>query len=178
MKHIFWIGTLLLIFVSVSAQGQTANPAAPLELKKLDVWAGDWALSGTAKDKPDSPAYKVVWRLHERWILNGYFLQVHQTWKGNDQVLQGLEMLGYDRAKKVYTDYGFGSDGSTWFLTASFHNNTMTESGISKGPNGEPMKCRMTWAFTNRGSALSGTQVCETNGSRWTAVSVRGTKIK
>ena len=172
------IGMLILVSVAVCAQAQSSKPTPPPQLRKLNDWVGDWVLSGTAKDKPGKPEYKVVWRLHERWILNGFFLEVHQTWKGNGQEQRALEILSYDTGRKIYTDYGFGSDGSKWFLTATFKGATMIESGETKGPDGELTKCQMTWVFRNHASALSGTEACEEKGVRWKAVDVRGTKSK
>jgi len=170
------IGTFILIFIAVCAQGQSSSPTPPPELKKLDLWVGNWALSGTAKDAPEGPEYKVHWHLHEHWILNGFFMQVDQTWRGNGQEQRGLEILSYDAGKKSYSDSGFGSDGSTWSLTATFKNETMIESGETKGPGGEITKCHMTWVFSKHGMGLFGTEICEKNGVRWNAVDVRGTK--
>ncbi len=170
------IGTLILVSVAVCAQAQSSKPTSPPELKKLNAWIGDWVLSGTAKDKPGGPEYKVNWRLHERWILNGFFLEVHQIWKGDGQEQRALEILSYNSGKKIYVDSGFGSDGSKWSLTATFQGATMIENGETKGPDGETTKCQMTWMFRNHGTGLSGTEVCEKNGVRWKAVDVTGTK--
>jgi hypothetical protein len=120
----------------------------------------------------------VRWRLHEHWILNGFFMQADQTWKGNGQELRYMEILSYDADQKIYTDSGFGSDGSTWSLTATFKGETMIESGKTKGPDGEVTKCQMTWVFGENGTDLSGTEICEKNGVRWKAVDVRGTKSR
>src|SRR5262245_52151971 len=105
------ISVMLLTLVAGSAQGQSLNPAPPPELKKWNIWVGDWALSGTAKDTPTGPEYKVDWSLHERWILGGFFVQVDQTWRANGQELHSLEILSYDPIKKVHASSGFSSDG-------------------------------------------------------------------
>lgn len=170
-------GALLLALVAASAHaGPTPGP--PPELKKLDVWVGTWSLSGTAKDQPNEREYPVLWRLREHWVLNGFFLQVAQTWRGNGQILNNLEMLSYDPTRKIYTDLGFGSDGSTWSLTATFSGATMIERGESKGTDGAMTRCRMAWVFSNDGTSVSGTQRCEKNGARWQALKVAGTKSK
>lgn len=168
------IGLMLLMFVAGSAEGQTPPP----ELKKWDVWVGDWALSGTAKDTPTGPEYKVDWYLHEHWILSGFFMQVDQTWEGNGQKLQSMEILSYDPIKKIHTSSGFSSDGSTWTLTATFDNSTTIEDGETRSPDGELTRCQTTWVFSSDRMAVSGTQECEQNGVRWTAFNVRGTKSK
>lgn len=172
------VGLFILIWIAVCAHGQPAKSTPPPELRKLNVWVGDWVLSGMAKDAPGGREYQVDWRLHEHWILNGSFLQVDQTWKGDGQESRALEMLFYDAARKTYTDSGFGSDGSTWSLTATFRNHTMVESGATAGSDGRITRCEMTWQFSKQGTALSGTEVCEQNGARWTAIDVRGTKSR
>jgi hypothetical protein len=167
-----------LIFAAASAQGQSSGPTRPAELEKWDVWAGDWSLSGKAKDSPAGPEYKVDWHLHEHWILGGFFMQVDQTWKGNGPELHSLEILSFDPVRKIHTVSGFSSDGSTWSLTANFEGAMLVENGESRGPGGELTKCQTTWNFSDDRRALSGTQECEQNGVRWTAIDVRGTKSK
>lgn len=170
------ISIMLLMFLATSAQAQYSSPTPPPELKKWDVWIGDWALSGTAKDTPTGHEYNVKWSLHERWILGGFFVQVDQTWKGDGQVLHSLEILSYDPIKKIHTSSGFSSDGSTWTLTATFDGATVTEQSASNGPDGQATTCHTTWIFSSDRKSLSGTQECEQNGVRWTAIRVNGTK--
>lgn len=170
------IGVVLLLFATVSVYGQSSAPTPPPELKKWDIWIGDWALSGTARDAPSTPEYKVNWSLHERWVLGGFFVQVDQTWKGNGQELHAVEMLSYDTARHLHTDSGFSSDGATWNLTARFDRNTTIEDGTSAGPDGLPTTCHTTFVFTADRQALSGTQECQHRGVRWTAFRVTGRK--
>jgi hypothetical protein len=167
-----------LIFAAASAQGQSSSATRPPDLEKWDVWAGDWSLSGKAKDSPTAPEYKVDWYLHERWILDGFFMQVDQTWKGNGPELHSLEILSFDPVRKIHTVSGFSSDGSTWSLTAVFKGAMVVENGESRAPDGGLTKCQMTWTFSDDRMALSGTQQCEENGVRWTAIDVSGRKSK
>jgi Protein of unknown function (DUF1579) len=172
------ISIMLLMFVTAFVQAQSSNRMPPPELKKWGAWIGNWALSGNAKDTPTGPEYRVDWYLHEHWILNGFFVQVDQTWKGNGQELHSLEILSYDPVKKIHTSSGFSSDGSTWVLTATFDDATTIEVVEAAGPTGQITNCRTTWVFSNDGMALSGTQECEQNGLRWKSFSVEGTKSK
>lgn len=133
-------------------------------------------MSGTAKDTPAGPEYKVKWSLHERWILGGFFVQVDQIWQGNGQELHALEILSYDLIKKVHTISGFSSDGSTWALTAKFDNATVAEEGIAKDPDRPAPTCHTSWVFSADRKNLSGTQDCEQMGVRWKAWRVNGTK--
>ena len=172
------ISIILPGLVSTCAYGQSSTPTPPPELKKWDVWIGDWNLSGTAKDTPTGPEYKVNWHLHEHWILNGFFVQVDQTWKGNGQELHSMEILSYDPVKKVHTVSGFSGDGWSWALTATFDKTTTTEEGVATGPDGAMVTSRIEWQFSSDGKVLSGTLQSEQNGVRWTAFTVNGTKSR
>ena len=68
------VGTLCVMLAATGIQAQDQKPTPPPELKKLDVWIGDWTLSGTARDLPDRPEYNLHWSLHEHWVLNGFFM--------------------------------------------------------------------------------------------------------
>jgi hypothetical protein len=170
------IGTLFPMLSAVHAQAQARRPTPPAELRKLDVWIGSWELSGTARDQPADPEYNLHWQLHEHWILDGFFMQVDQTWEGGGQSTHALELLSYDQGKKIYADSGFASDGSTWSLTATFRGSTMIERGETLAPDGTTTRCRMTWVFSDDGMSVSGTEECDKSGVRWKAVEVKGTK--
>jgi hypothetical protein len=172
------ISMMVLMFVSMSAHGQSASPTPPPELKKWDVWIGDWKLSGMAKDTPTGPEYQVDWYLHEHWILGGFFVQVDQTWEANGPNLHSMEILSYDPVKKIHNVSGFSSDGWTWALTATFDKTKTTEEGVATGPDGAIITSRTDWEFSPDGKALSGTQQSEQNGVRWTVFTVKGTKSK
>ena len=172
------ISMTILRFVGTSADAQSSSTTPPPELKKWDVWIGNWKLSGIAKDTPTGPEYKVNWYLHEHWILGGFFVQVDQTWKGNGQELHAMEILSYDPVRKIHTVAGFSGDGWTWALTATFDKTKTTEEGVATGPDGAIVTSRIEWEFSSDGKALSGTQQTEQNGVRWTAFTVKGTKSK
>jgi hypothetical protein len=174
-------GTLTIVKIDPRASWTNPfrlDPVPPAELKKWDVWVGDWTLSGTAKDTPTGPEYKVNWYLHEHWIANGFFVQVDQTWKGNGQEFNNVEILSYDPIKKIHTVSGFSGDGWSWVLTATFDETTTTEEGVATGPDGAVATSRTDWQFSSDGKALSGTQQSEENGVRWTAFTVKGTKSR
>ncbi len=174
-------GTLTIVKIDPRASWTNPfrlNPVPPAELKKWDAWVGDWTLSGTAKDTPTGPEYKVNWYLHEHWIANGFFVQVDQTWKGNGQEFNNVEILSYDPIKKIHTVSGFSGDGWSWVLTATFDKTTTIEEGVATGPDGAVATSRTDWQFSSDGKALSGTQQSEENGVRWTAFTVKGTKSR
>ena len=172
------VSIILSGLANACADGQASAPTPPAEVKKWEVWVGDWNLSGTAKDTPTGPECKVNWHLHEHWILNGFFVQVDQTWQSNGQELHSMEILSYDSIKKVHTVSGFSGDGWTWGLTASFNKTITTEEGVARGLDGAIVTSRTSWEFSSDGKALSGTQQSEQNGIRWTAFTVKGTKSR
>jgi len=168
--------SLLAGLVNTCVYGQSSAPTPPPEIKKWEVWIGDWNLSGIAKDTPTGPEYKVNWHLHKHWVLNGFLVQVDQTWQSKGQELHSMEILSYDPVKKVHTVSGFSDDGWTWALTATFNKATTTEEGVAKGPDGATVTSRTDWQFSSDGKELSGTQQSGQNGIRWTAFTVKGTK--
>jgi hypothetical protein len=172
------VSLMILMFVAVAAVGQSSNPKPAPELRQEDVWVGDWTCSGTAKDTPTGPEYKVDWQMHSHWILGGFFLESNSTWKGSGKKLQWLEIGCYDPIKRIHVLSGFGSDGTTWVLTATFDNETSVESGTTTDPNGTLTNFRNTFIFSSDRMAVSGTEESEQNGVRWTSFQVKGTKSK
>ena len=172
------VSIMLLILAVAAAEGQSATPRPSPEVKKWDVWAGDWVLSGTSKDSPTGAEYKVDWTIQGHWFLGGFFVEDDQVWKGNGAEVHFKEILYYDPIKKALANAGFGSDGSTWAQTVTFDNETSTEDGIVTTPDGEVLTCRNTWVFSNNRMAVTGVQECEQKGVRWTALRVKGTKSK
>ena len=126
------LSIILVLLVNICVYGQSSAPTPPPEIKKWEVWIGDWNLSGIAKDTPTGPEYKVNWHLHKHWVLNGFLVQVDQTWQSKGQELHSMEILSYDPVKKVHTVSGFSDDGWTWALTATFNKATTTEEGVER----------------------------------------------
>jgi hypothetical protein len=172
------VGVMLLMLVVVAAAGQSSTPKPAPELKKWDTRVGDWSATGTAKDTPTGPEYKVEWHTHCHWILGGFFLETDYTWKGNGVELQMLEIGSYDPVKKIHTVSGFDSSGATWTSTVTFDKDTSFESYTLQGPDGKAMPCRETWIMSSNGMSNSGTAECEINGVRWTNFKVTETKSK
>jgi len=103
-------------------------------------------------------------------------MQVDQIWKGIGPQVHSLEILSFDPVRKIHTVAGFSSDGSTWYLTATFNGRVVIEKGESRGPDGVLTRCQTTWVFSDALTALSGSQECAQNGVRWKAIDVRGRK--
>ncbi len=179
MKCILPAVSLMILMFVVAAHGQSSTPKPAPELKQWDVWVGDWTTTGTAKDTPTGPEYKVEWHTHCHWILGGFFLQWDSTWKGNGVESRWLEIGFFDPIKKIHTISGFSSDGSSWTGTVTFQGkDSQVENFTGTTPDGEVSTCRNTWHSSPDGMAASGTEECEQNGVRWTGFKVKGTKSK
>lgn len=177
MKYIFTAVSMMLLMWVVAAQAQSAEPKPAPELRLWDSSLGDWVSSGTAKDTPTGPEYKVEWHTHCHWILGGFFLQWDSTWKGNGVESRWLEISFFDPIKKIHTISGFSSDGSSWTGTVTFQGKeSQVENFTVTIPDGEVSTCRNTWHGSPDGMTVSGTEECEENGVRWTAFKVKGTK--
>lgn len=178
MQRILTAISIMLLMWVVTAQAQSAEPKPAPELRLWDSSVGDWVSSGTAKDTPTGPEYKVEWRTHCHWVLGGFFLEWDSTWKGNGQEAKWLEIGSYDPIKKIHTISGFENDGTTWAMKVTFDKETQVENFTVTDPDGKVSTCRNTWHFTTDGMATSGTGECEQDGVRWTAFKVKGTKAK
>ena len=117
------------------------------------------------------------WHLHEHWIVNGFFVQVDQTWKGNGQELNNIEILSYDPVKKIHTVSGFSGDGWSWALTATFDKTTTTEEGVATGPDLAVVTSRIDW----QSAATERHYLAHSNPSRTECdgqLTVKGTKSR
>lgn len=158
------------------AQAPTAGPAP--ELQKWDLWVGDWTLTGTAKDTPTEPEYKMDLRMQGRWILGGHFVELRGTWKAKGLELTSLEILSYDPARKIHAFSGFTSGAMTWVATATFAPGTCVETGTFTEADGKIGTFRNTWSVSPDGMSISGKEEREEDGVRWTAFTLKGTKTR
>jgi hypothetical protein len=155
-------------------QAPTTGPSP--ELQKWDLWVGDWTLTGTAKDTPTEPEYKLDWRMQGRWILGGHFVDVRGIWRGKGAESVALEIGSYDRGRRIYAISGFADDGTTWVGTVTFSDGISIETGTDTGPDGKTTKWVRTWSVSPDGMSISGKEEREQDGVRWTAFTVKGTK--
>jgi len=171
---------VLLLVVSWTplqwAQSPAASPAP--ELQKWDIWVGDWTFTGTAKDAPTEPEYKLDWRTQGRWILGGNFVELRGTWKGKGAESTSLEILSYDAVRRVHAYSGFTSDGTTWVATVTFGDGKVVETETDTFPDGKTATLRNTWILSPDGMSVSGKEEREQDGVRWTAFTVKGTRTK
>lgn len=178
MKSLGLALTILFLSPSFNVFSQSLEPSRISVMKNWEVWVGDWILVGTAKDGPSTPEYKVTWKLHETRICDGAFIQVDQIWQGSGPEERALEILSYDPAKKLPCSYGFSSDGSTWIASATFSDLKCIETGTTITSDGKHLEWRVDWTFSKDRMSVSGSQEIEHDGAKWTAFTVKGTKVQ
>ena len=176
MRRVTGAVGLVTLVLAVTARAQAPTPAPPPEMKQWDLWVGDWAIVGTAKDAPSEPEYHVEWHAQGRSILGGFFVEVSSTWKGQGAEQTFLEILSYDPVRKLHAISGFANDGTTWVGTAAFSDRTSKDTGTDTSPDGETTRWRNTWTVSPDGMSISGKEEREQDGTWWTTFTVRGTR--
>ncbi len=178
MKSLGLTFTIFFLSSSFNVFSQPPESSRISAMKNWDVWLGDWILVGTAKDDPSTPEYKVTWKLHEARILDGAFIQVDQIWQGPGPEGRALEILSYDPVKKLPSSYGFYSDGSSWTASATFTGLKCIETGTTITPDRKHLSWRVDWTFSKDRMSVSGLQEVEHDGVKWTAFTVKGSKVQ
>lgn len=119
---------LLVCFLATSLYAQMAPPTPAPELKKLEMFAGDWAGEGTmTMGPPGTPPSKWTTNSHAEWLEGNFFLIEHSDMdlgpmgKGKE-----LSAMGYDPDRKVYTYKAFNSMGEAENSTGTVDGDTWT----------------------------------------------------
>ena len=178
MKRIAIAVSVVFLIFAVAIQAQTPAPKPGPEHKKLEVWAGNWAFHGEAKDTPSGPTYVLDWSWQGRWLPGGFFLELQGRGKDLSGEYSYLEILGYDPIKKIYFGYVFLSNGTLEIYTSEFNDRFCLESGTDFTPDGKAIKFRRPWNFAPDFMSVSGKQENELDGAKWTAFEVKGVKTQ
>lgn len=110
-----------LFLTSAAAAEEPSGPPQPMaEHKELGMWVGTWMGSGELKPGPFGPGGPMNWTEECSWFAGAEFHVVCKS-KGEGPMgpVQGLGIVGYDPAKKVYTHYGVDSSGWSGYSEGS-----------------------------------------------------------
>jgi uncharacterized protein DUF1579 len=116
------------IIVVNSAYAQMGPPTPAPELKKLEMFAGDWTATGTLTMGPPGTApSKYSATSHGEWMEGNFFLVIHTDtdFAGTGKV-KDMAVMGYDPDRKVYTYNDFSSSGQNEVSTATVDGDTWT----------------------------------------------------
>jgi len=136
---------LVLAFVAVNfANAQMGPPTPAPEVKKLEMFAGDWTAEGTQTPAPGAPSSKWTMTTHAEWMEGNFFLVEHSDMdlgpmgKGKD-----IAVMGYDTDRGVYTYRAFSSFGEVEDATGKWEGDTFTWTS-TEHMGGKTMKGRFT----------------------------------
>jgi Protein of unknown function (DUF1579) len=128
------------LFLALAAVAQMEMPKPGPEHKKLDMFAGSWALDGDMKPGPMGPGGKMSEIEKCEWMQGGFFLVCHSDFKSAMGDGTGVSLMGYSADDKAYTYREFNSwgefddsrgsvDGDTWTWTSDEKMGGMTMKG-------------------------------------------------
>ncbi len=89
---------------------ENITPATP-ELERLQPFVGHWSLEGRIVEGPFGPATPISATDIYEWMPGGHFLLHHIEAQMGDQVVKGLEVIGYDLATRRYCLRSFDHAG-------------------------------------------------------------------
>ena len=146
MRRLLSFTASLLFFATaispVKAQMGPPTPAA--ELKKLEMFVGDWAAEGTQTPGPGAASSRWTMTTHAEWMEGNFFLVEHDEMDlGAMGKSKELAVMGYDLDNKVYTYRAFSSMGEAENATGTLDGNTLTWLS-DEHMNGQVMKGRFT----------------------------------
>ena len=146
MKRLQMVWALVaLCAVGISAAYAQMGPPTPApELKKLEMFAGDWNAEGTQTPAPGAPASKWTMNTHAEWMEGNFFLVEHTDMDlGAIGKGKSLAIMGYDPDRGVYTYRAFSSFGEVEEATGKLEGDTFTWTS-TEHINGQTMPGRFT----------------------------------
>jgi len=166
---------LALVFAS-TAQAQMGPPTPAPELKKLEMFAGDWNAEGTMVAAPGAPSGKWTMATHGDWMEGNFFIVQHDEMDlGAMGKVKETAFLGYDTDKKVYTYHAFSSMGEAETAIGTLEGDTFTWLS-DEHMNGQIMKGRFTEKILSPTSYTMKFELSQ-DGKQWmTAMEGKATK--
>jgi len=146
------VAVLLACAASLSGQAPTAPKPGP-EHERLGVFVGNWTFVGEMKPGPMGPGGKMTGSDRLQWMPGNFFVERRFEGKGPMGQISGLEILGYDAAKKAHTFTFVDSMGSMGAGTMTVSGNTWTFNGTTS-MGGKSMQERCTLEFGAGGGTL------------------------
>ena len=176
MKRCAFAGALLFVLSSVLIAQAPPIPKPGPEQQRLGAFVGNWTFEGEMKPGPMGPGGKMTGSDRIQWLPGNFFVERRFEGKSPMGEMKGLEIMGYDSAKKVYTFNGFDSMGSMLSGTMTVSGNTWTATG-SGSMGGMIMHDRCTLAFGAGSTTLTVKCEMSMDGKTW-APSIEGKATK
>ena len=166
MRRFAVVVALVSISVGAVIAQKPEMPKPGPEHQRLGAFVGNWTFEGEMKPGPMGPGGKLTGTDRVEWTPGNFFLQRSFQGKSPMGEIQGIEVFGYDGAKKIYTFNSFDSLGMMGSGTMTVKGNTWTATGTSTIGTAT-MRDRCTLEFGAGGSTLM--VKCETSadGKTW-----------
>ena len=130
MKRFAIVVAVLSMFVVVPrAQQKPEMPKPGPEHQKLAAFVGNWTFEGEMKPGPMGPGGKMTGTDRIQWLPGNFFVERRYDGKGPMGEMKGVEILGYDAAKKTYTANFFDSMGAMGWATMKVSGDTWSVAG-------------------------------------------------
>lgn len=167
MKRLAMIAAVAWMGAGVASAQTQEMPKPGPEHQRLGAFVGNWTFEGEMKPGPMGPGGKLTGTDRIEWTPGKFFVQ--RTYQGKSPMgeMQGIEILAYDTAKKVYTYNAFDSLGMIGSGTLNVKGNTWTATGTST-MGAMTMRDRCTLEFGADNSTLTIKCSMSTDGKTWT----------
>ena len=154
-----------------------APPKPGPEQQRLAAFIGNWTFAGEMKPGPMGPGGKMTGTDRITWLPGGFFVERRFNGKSPLGEMSGVEILGYDSARKTYTYNFFDSMGTMGMGTINVSGSTWNAKGTASS-GGEVMQERCTLTFGAGNTTL--TVKCESSmdGGKTFAPFIEGTATK
>jgi hypothetical protein len=172
------LATVVIWSVGLYAQAQAPAPPKPgPEHQRLAALVGNWTFDGEMKPGPMGPGGKITGTDRITWMAGGFFVERRFSGKAAGLgEMSGVEIMGYDAAKKVYTYNVFDSTGAASSGTYTINGSTWTGTGVGS-MGGQSMQERCTLGFGAGNTTLSVKCEVSMDGKKWIPF-VEGTSTK
>lgn len=151
--------------VVIAQKQETAKPGP--EHQKLGAFVGNWTFEGEMKPGPMGPGGKMTGTDRIEWTPGNFFVQRSYAGKSPMGEMQGIEILAYDGARKLYTFNAFDNQGTMASGTMTVQGNTWTSTGtMTIGSTTVHDRC--TLDFGDGGSMLTIKCGTSMDGKTWT----------
>jgi hypothetical protein len=156
------------LFTAATALAQMQPPKPGPELKKLDVFAGAWALDGNMKPGTMGPGGTMTESEKCEWMEGGFYLVCHFDFKGSMGGGTGLAIMGYSAEDKAFTYREFNSFGEFDDSRGTLDGDTWTWLSDEK-MDGMTMKSRFIMKMTSA-TSYDFTFNMSQDGTKWSTV--------
>jgi hypothetical protein len=167
MKRFAIVIAVFSMSAGVLVQQKPEMPKPGPEHQRLGTFVGNWTFEGEMKPGPMGPGGKMTGTDRVQWVGGNFFVERRFEGKGPMGTISGVEILGYDPAKKVYTYHVFDSFGTMGSGTMTLSGSTWTAAGTSS-TGGKVMHDRCKLAFGAGSTTLTFTCDMSSDGKTWT----------